>query len=200
MRAIQESWRYVKKKANIMLLIDVSGSMGSEGKLDQAKVAAKAFLDKMKNDRVQRDNGVGLSIFSDTVQNMVSIDGLESNESTLRQQIDNLTANGGTALYDAVPQTLGLLSDSADCANRILAIVLLSDGEDTKSATTYGDMLDAIRQSHDSDCPVIVVPIAYGKNADIQTLTSIARESKTHMQAGDPKNIGSVLDLIRGYF
>jgi hypothetical protein len=42
--------------------------------------------------------------------------------------------------------------------------------------------------------------VAYGSNADIETLSSIARASSTKVQSGDPKNITSVLDIISSYF
>ncbi len=60
--AIQQSWSFVKKQADVMLLIDVSGSMGNEGKIDQAREAALAFLARM-----EPTNRVGLTIFNDDV-------------------------------------------------------------------------------------------------------------------------------------
>ena len=48
--------------------------------------------------------------------------------------------------------------------------------------------------------PVIVIPVAYGSDADIQTLNSIARSSATKVQSGDPSNISQLLELISSYF
>src|SRR5262249_43304819 len=44
---IQQSWRLVKKHADVTLVIDTSGSMNDEDKIGQAKAAAKAFLAEM---------------------------------------------------------------------------------------------------------------------------------------------------------
>ena len=52
--AVQSSWQFVKKQADVLLVIDTSGSM--EGaKIDQAKEAAQAFLNNMPS-----QNRVGL--------------------------------------------------------------------------------------------------------------------------------------------
>lgn len=192
--AVQQSWSVVKKQADIMLLIDVSGSMLEEGKLDQAKQAALAFLDKM-----DANNRVGLAVFNDDVQTLVPLGSLETVENTLRTRIENLRADGGTALYSALADTVDKLN-TEDEQERIRALVLLSDGADTASSDTLNDAVTSIQASRDALNPVIVVPVAYGQNADIATLNSIARASSTSVQAGDPNNILRVLEIISSYF
>jgi Ca-activated chloride channel family protein len=192
--AVQQNWSLVKKQADIVLLIDISGSMLDEGKIDQAKQAALAFLDKMDT-----NNRVGLAVFSDSVQTLVPLGSFESVGSTIRQRIENLRADGGTALYSALAETVGDLNDeTAD--ERIRAVVLLSDGADTASNQTLNDAINAINVSRDSLNPVIVIPVAYGQNADIRTLNGIARASSTSVQSGDPQNIQRVLEIISSYF
>jgi Ca-activated chloride channel family protein len=44
--AVQASWQFVKKQADVMLVIDTSGSMQG-AKIEQARAAANAFLDNM---------------------------------------------------------------------------------------------------------------------------------------------------------
>jgi len=193
--AIQESWSFVKKQADIMLLIDVSGSMNEEGKLDQAKQAALAFLDNM-----ELTNRVGLAIFNETVDIRIELDDLESNKEVLQSNIQSLNADGGTALFDAVVETVNKMNRQED-ENRIRAVVILSDGEDTQSTQ---HVLDSVVQSiefSESDLnPVIVIPVAYGSNADIRVLDRIAAASNTTRQSGDPGNILQVLEIISSYF
>ena len=43
---------------------------------------------------------------------------------------------------------------------------------------------------------MIVVPVAYGANADIQALGSIARASNTTVQSGNPEDILAVLEVV----
>ena len=85
--SIQQSWSFVKKQADIMLLIDVSGSMGNEGKIDQAREAALAFLDQM-----EPTNRVGLTIFNDQVEVRVPLGNFESTQEQLRRRTSNRCA------------------------------------------------------------------------------------------------------------
>ena len=43
--AVQQSWQLVKKQADIIILIDTSGSMNDENKIGQAKEAIRVFLE-----------------------------------------------------------------------------------------------------------------------------------------------------------
>ena len=193
--AIQQSWTFVKKQADVMLLIDVSGSMGNEGKIDQAREAALAFLDRM-----EPTNRVGLTIFSDDVTIRVPLGNFESTQEQLTSHIKSLRAGGGTELYQAVQMTANAFADSPD-DNRIRAIVLLSDGADTgNSGTSLNDAVAALEASRSDLNPVILVPVAYGSDADINALNALARASNTKVQSGDPQSILGVLEIISSYF
>lgn len=195
--AIQESWSLVKKQADIILLMDISGSMLDEDKIGQAKQAALRFLDEMDS-----NNRVGLTVFSDTISTRVPLANFETVESRLRDTINGLQANGGTALYAALNQVLEELNQE-DSDDRIRAVVVLSDGADTASNELnvfLNDVLQSIEVSRGALNPVIVIPVAYGSNADITTLNSIARTSATTVQSGDPNNISRVLEIIGSFF
>jgi Ca-activated chloride channel homolog len=192
--AIQDSWSVVKKQADVTLLIDTSGSMTEEDKIGQAKQAAVAFLSAMES-----ANRVGLTTFSDSIVQRVPLGGFESVRDTLISTINNLRADGGTALYDALKQVVGDLNQQQD-GDRIRAVVLLSDGADTASSGSLNDVLKVIEASRNDLNPVIVIPVAYGSGADTDTLGSIARASSTRLQAGDPKNILGILNIISSYF
>jgi Ca-activated chloride channel family protein len=192
--AIQNSWSFVKKQADIMLVIDISGSMLDEDKIGQAKQAALAFLGNM-----DANNRVGLTVFNDRVQTLVPLGNFESVRSKIEDQINRINADGGTALFDSMYQVLTALNKETD-DDRIRAVVVLSDGADTASTGSLNDALTAVEASHSELNPVIVIPVAYGSNADIGTLGSIARSSNTTVQSGDPKNILTVLQIISSYF
>jgi Ca-activated chloride channel homolog len=193
--AIQESWAFVKKQADIWLIMDISGSMESDGKMEQARTAALAFLDGM-----EPTNRVGLAVFSDDVRVAVELDRFETNEAELRSVIQSLRTEGGTELFMALTEVVGRLNAVED-GDRIRAAVLLSDGADTgDEGFTRADAIAAIEQTRNTLNPVIVIPIAYGSDADVQTLNSIARSSNTQVQSGDPENISNVLEIISSYF
>ena len=98
---IKEFWHADRKPANVQLVVDVSGSMGEEDKLGQAKKGLQLFLRQLS----PRDR-VGLTYFSATPTDEVPIEEFKTNRPRLRSTVDALIADGETALYDATAQGL----------------------------------------------------------------------------------------------
>ncbi len=193
--AVQQSWSFVKKQADIILLIDVSGSMETDGKIEQAKQAAEAFVASL-----EPTNRIGLAVFNQGVELRVPVDNVETNRQQVINSIRSLRAEGGTALYQATQEIVGMMNEQGD-GDRIRAVVILSDGADTsEGSVSLNDALRAIQATRESLNPVIVVPVAYGADADVNTLSSLARASSTRVQSGDPQNILNVLEIISSYF
>lgn len=193
---IQLSWAFVKKQADVLLVIDTSGSMLGD-KMNQAREAAAAFVNAL-----EADNRIGLLTFASSVPRtlQVPMDRLESNKNDMLSSINRLQANGGTELYQAVTRAVEEMS-SIDGDNRIRAIVILSDGQDTGSGSfNLQRAIAAINATRSDANPVIVIPVAYGADADINALNAIARASATRVASGDASNILSVLDIISSYF
>ena len=65
---LKESWREDRKPANVLLVLDTSGSMDDENRLENAKDGLQAFLDE-----VAPQDRVGLTIFSDQIQPLIPI-------------------------------------------------------------------------------------------------------------------------------
>ncbi len=194
--AVQASWQYVKKQGDILLVIDRSGSMEGD-KIEQVKKAAVLFLDKMPT-----QNRVGLTIFNDQIQELVAPGLVEEVKNQIETYIYNLQADSGTALYDVLIQTIDTLiaTQPAEGEDRIRAIVLLSDGLDTASNATLNDVLAKIQEGRSGRNPILIIPVAYGSDADIAALNSIARASATKVQSGDPEDIAKLLEIISSYF
>jgi Ca-activated chloride channel family protein len=192
---IQNTWSVVKKQADVLLLIDISGSMSNEGKMEQAIEAAQRFISAL-----EPSTRVSLNVFNDDYRTLTPLGNLETVRNTLISNIRNLRANGGTELYQSVARAVSEMN-AADTGDRIRAVVLLSDGADTgDEGYTLSDALNAIEQSRDSANPVILIPVAYGSDADVQALNSLARASATRVQSGDPSTINSLLEIISSYF
>ncbi len=195
--AVQASWQYVKKQGDILLVIDTSGSM-SGNKIDQVRTAASLFLDKMP-----AQNRVGLTIFSDESKELTPPGLVEQVAPQIKQNLNSMEARGNTALYDTLIATLDELQSAAPTdkgEDRIRAIILLSDGQDTASQASLNDVLTRIGQARTGRNPVLIIPVAYGSDADIAALNSIAQASATKVQSGDPKDIQSLLQIISSYF
>ncbi|MCC6271361.1 MAG: VWA domain-containing protein [Microbacteriaceae bacterium] len=187
--AIQTSWQYVKKQADIALVIDVSGSMEGD-KLEQARRAAQRFLDLLPP-----QNRVTLITFNDVIMQQNELAPFEQVEGQVRGQIDGMVAAGGTALYDAVAAAADFLDQGE--GNRIRAIVVLSDGQDTGSMTSLNDLT---RLDRGEQNPLLIFPVAYGDDADISSLNTIARTSSTKVISGDESGIRQLFELLSSYF
>jgi Ca-activated chloride channel family protein len=199
--AVQDSWEFVKKQADIMLVIDTSGSMEEDDKLNQAVEAALAFIES-----TEPTNRVGLAIFDDTYRVLVDLDVLEGNRSELVQELERLTPGGRTTLYNAISETVDIMEDLKD-PTRIRAVVLLSDGEDTCDGSfgrciSLDEAVVRIESTESTRNPVIVVPVGYGNiTTDLErVLDDIAGASNTIWVPGNPDNIQDLLELISSFF
>lgn len=199
--AIQDSWGFVKKQADIMLVIDTSGSMEDNDKLNQAVEAALAFVQD-----TEPTNRVGLATFDDTFRVLVELDVLEGNRSDLIDALEDLTPGGRTTLYNGIVETLNIMEDLKD-ESRIRAIVLLSDGEDTCDGDfgrciTLDEAVEEIERTESDRNPVVVVPVGYGNiSTDLErVLDDIAGASNTIWIPGNPDNIQGLLQLISSFF
>ncbi len=192
--AVQQSWQLVKKQADVVILIDTSGSMNDGDKIGRAKEAIVTFLEDQPS-----QNNVSLVRFDTRVETLVPMGSLETNREEILAQVQNLRARGNTALYDALIQSVNDLLTDPD-ASRIKAVLLLSDGQDTASQASLNQVVRVISNARNSRTPVLVIPVAYGSDADINALSNIARASDTRVQSGDAENIKRILEIIGSYF
>jgi hypothetical protein len=130
---IMASWGDVKKPAIVTFVVDKSGSM-SGGRLHQAKQGLKDVLDNM-----ERNNQVGLVPFSSTVEDGIAPAPLRTIGPTIAASVDELHAQGNTALYDAVRHGIELTDGAQGDEGATRAVVVLSDGE-----ATAGSRLDEL--------------------------------------------------------
>jgi len=195
--AVQASWQYVKKQGDILLVIDVSGSMAGQ-KIEQVRVAASKFVES-----TPAKNRIGLTVFSSSTKVLVEPGLVENVSPEINSQLAGLNAIGDTRLYDTIIATLDQMQSTApaeDGEDRIRAIVLLSDGQDTASESSLNDVLMRISEARSGRNPILIIPVAYGSDADIAALNSIAQASSTKVQSGDPKDIQKLLEIISSYF
>jgi len=192
---VQASWQYVKKQGDVMLVIDVSGSMEGD-KIEQVREAASKFLDSMPT-----QNRVGLMVFNQEPQILHPLASWEAIHDDIKLSVGGLQADGDTALYDTLLTAIDQMRDtSEEGEDRIKAIVLLSDGKDTVSEASLNDVINRLEEARTGRNPVLVIPVAYGSDADIAALNSIARASSTKVQSGAPEDILQILEIISSYF
>lgn len=204
---IRNDWPHYRKRARVLLLMDVSGSMSSlvpgtgSTKLELAQTAALRALRQLGT-----DDEVGLWTFTPDsavskgyVEN-VPVGPLSSNRDQLIDAIVGLEAHGDTHLYDALQAASARMQVDFD-PQRINGIILLSDGvNDPPSDTGRAHTIDAVAPPG-PDREVRVFTIAYGDLADVDTLAEIARASQgTAYDATDPSSIDRVFEQVVANF
>jgi len=191
---VRDVWQYTKRKTNVYLVADISGSMQGE-KLEQAREAFLTFLGLIKAE----DERVGLITFSSGVSEEVPLADLATNRAVLRSAITELSAGGDTALLDAVAlgyQSLQELRDS----ERINAIVVMTDGKENNSRLRLGELTAELRRGSQGGLPVVVFCVAYGSDADMETLEEIADAAGGQTRRGSPETIQQLYKLLSTYF
>jgi Ca-activated chloride channel homolog len=193
---IRRAWREDRKPANVLLVVDTSGSMNEENRLERAKEGLNAFFRE-----VGKQDSVGLNIFSDQLQPLLPVAPFSQNERKLRETVDNLIADGGTAVYDATIDGFRSVREGAT-PERINAVVVLTDGEDTDSSASAEDAVEAVRAQGDSDNQVRVFTIAYSAGAAgaAEALQAIAEASGGQAYEGDTEDIEAVYRSISSFF
>jgi Ca-activated chloride channel family protein len=194
--AVRRAWREDRKPASVLLVVDTSGSMAEESRLERAKGGLRSFF---RN--VGRQDSVGLTIFSDRITPLIPVGPYRSNAAKLRETVRNLIADGGTAVYDATIEGFRTVRSGAS-PDRINAVVVLTDGEDTDSGASAEDVVDAVRAQGDSDDQVRVFTIAYSAGAlgAAEALQKISEASGGQPYEGDTEDIEAVYRSISSFF
>jgi Ca-activated chloride channel family protein len=208
-----DEWNQVRKKARVLLVVDVSGSMGDEAdpntgdtKLDLAKRAAKAALGEFNP-----EDDVGLRIFSTDIadreptdyRDVVPIGPIAANLPDLETQIDRLVPTQGTPLYTVARDSYEKMVEEYDPA-RINAVVLLTDGrnEDPRNEDV-DELLQFLRSENEGEAstPVRIFTIAYGGDSDEATLKRVAEATTAAAySAVDPATIVNVFNAVVSNF
>ena len=115
-----------------LLVIDISGSMNSLGKLAAAKDAAKAYVNQSKP-----TDATGLLTFNTQYEYVQPI---TTDSQALVAAIDGLAAYDDTAMYDALMRAVEILGPVSGRK----AIIVLTDGMDNRSKSTPEDVITGI--------------------------------------------------------
>lgn len=184
-------WTERKHHANVVLALDISGSMRGE-KINNARTAAVDFINTMGDNET-----VSVLTFNKDVNWLLQQKTLKENREEINKRISGLYASGETALYDAIFQSHQFLKKNAS-DGKISAIVVLSDGQDTSSSKRLEEVLNTIRATENNS--ILVFPIGYGKDADGKVLQKIAAEAKTRAYEGGVEDIQKILLDISMFF
>ena len=210
-----DDWQDQRKPARVVLLIDVSGSMGDPAdpetgatKLDLAKTATINALDDFND-----DDEVGLRVFTTDlaggadILTLVEPARVGDVREELERKVRDLVPLNGTPLYRATKAAYEDQVATYD-PTRINAVVLLSDGmnddgEPDDDRDELEGLLDALSSGAEGQQgqAVRVFPISYGEGADLATLRRIAEASQAAVyDSSDPRSITKVFVAVVSNF
>ncbi len=205
-----DKWGEQRKPARVLLVIDVSGSMGEEvgggeTKLDLAKRASIEALDEFKP-----EDQVGLRIFSTNISpkpptqflDVVPIAEISGNREAIARKIATLVPTEGTPLYTTSSASFEFMKSQYDPA-RINAVVLLTDGRNEDDFNDLNATIAKLRSGSEgqSSSPVRLFTIAYGQDADKATLKRLAEATNAaSYDASDPQTINKVFTAVISNF
>lgn len=208
---VRQIWTEVRKRARVLVVIDVSGSMGEvvgsaggQSKLDLAKTAAsEALADFAPDDEVgvwaftSTDRPAPEGIFTE----LAPIAPLGPNLDRIRTEIGKLVPLNGTPLYAVTRHAVATMSATAD-PSRINAVVLLTDGRNEYPPDTDVDgLIRSIEVSESIPGAVRVFSIAYGQDADLDVLRRISEASRAAAyDATDPTSIERIFTAVISNF
>ena len=191
LQAAQSLWKQRKdggRTVYMELVVDTSGSMNEQNRLSAVKSALRSA-----SGQINPGNQIGLVTFSDQPTVRVPLAPYsELEQKRLFTAIEQLYADGGTALYDGLAVGLAELMDKqASDPEGQFYLLLLTDGERT-SGLKLSQLENVIKESG-----VRVYPIAYGEVNQSQ-LEAIAALRETPVYQGTPEKVELLLkDLFQ---
>ena len=132
---------------SIVLAVDASGSVRKDIKLELE--AARKFVAAT----IRPVDSLSLYQFSETVTQLVPF---TSNLQRINRGINSVRVGAATAMYDAIYLGGAALADR----NGRKVLVIITDGGDTMSKTSYAEALRSAQESEALVYSIIIVPIA----------------------------------------
>ncbi|MCU0265250.1 MAG: substrate-binding and VWA domain-containing protein [Actinomycetia bacterium] len=206
--AVQRSWDQLRKRARVLLVLDVSGSMGEPvPSVGATKLALAQEATAEAVGLFAKDDEVGLWVFSTRLGpngepwlQRVPIGPAATTQPTIVSAVAGLVPEGGTGLYATLREAHEQMLANLD-TDRINAIVVLTDGRNEYPADNNLSSLLRDLEGESLDTSVRVFPIAYGEDADLEALTAIAEASQAAVyDASDPASIEKVLISVVSNF
>ncbi len=212
---ILDQWAQQRKDAKVLLVLDVSGSMGDsvgdtgKTKLELAIQAAVNSLGKFKD-----TDEVGLWVFTtnlppnnNTYEELVATAPMAENRAKLKAALLAQSPQNGTPLFSVTTDAFTAARKEFD-ATKINAVVFLTDGrnDDENSGDDqqqYDTMIKTLRSGSEgiNNNSVRVFTIGYGSDADTATLKAIAEASNAaYYDASNPATIDQVFTNVVSNF
>ena len=199
---VKSSWNQQRRKVDVMLIIDHSGSMndpvGGTTKIVGARQGLAEFVNLLGN-----LDDVGLTSFSDAESVLSPMSPVGPKRQGVLNAINGITAGGQTLLFDTIYSQFQQLQTFS--SKNIKAIVVLTDGVDDASTLKVAQLVQKITPAgNNAGEGIKVFTIAYGDSqgsgVDVNALKQIATTTGGQEYAGTPQNIKQVYLDISQFF
>lgn len=141
--------RHTAQPLSVAILLDISGSTAKEMRFQTDAVLR--FLEALFKEGNPGDRASLYSFNWEVTQNV----GYSRDLETFRTRLKGLKAEAGTSLYDAIL----LAAENIDDRDGRHVLVVVSDGADTASRTTFHEALEAAHRADAVVYPILTVPI-----------------------------------------
>ncbi|MCU1285337.1 MAG: von Willebrand factor, type [Acidobacteriales bacterium] len=172
---------------SIVLALDASGSIRKDLKLELD--SARKFV----SSTLRPSDGLALFQFSETVKELVHF---TSDFQRIARGIKAVQVGSATALYDAIYLGGEALADRR--GRKVM--VIITDGGDTMSRTTYGEAVRAAQQAEAIVYSIIIVPIAASAGRNTGGEHALIQLSKDtggkHYYADTPQTLDAAFQQI----
>jgi len=196
---IIDMWHQVKKKSTVILMLDTSGSMRGD-KIKNAVEGAITFINQM-----HPQDELYIVTFASEVVDLGDVGLVGQIGERSKNSLSMLYAEGSTALHEAVITSVDKIEqlmeeDVEEGENRLYGIVILSDGKnEIDGGPTENDMLSHLPSGTEAR-GIKIYTIAYGDDADLDLLKTLANRTNGKQFAGDVEDIEAVYFLISSEF
>jgi len=191
---IQNLWKQAKKPVDLIVVMDISGSMGGD-KITSARSSLMSFVQKLDDrDRLEID------LFSSDISTLTPLSEVGTKRQQVLDSVSGIFEGGDTKLYDATLQAYQNLQKNGD-PKHIRAVVVLTDGQDTASTNTLDTINSEINAaSGEGGNAIKIFTIAFGDGADKDVLKKIAEPTGGKEYESSPANIQKIYDDIATFF
>ncbi|HXF42263.1 MAG TPA: VIT domain-containing protein [Pyrinomonadaceae bacterium] len=155
---------------DIVLVIDTSGSMADQGKLDKAKAALKYAVETLRD-----SDNFNIVAFSGDVRLMETgmIAANSQGKKRGREFIESLKPSGGTNIADALQSAIRQFKPN----ERPKMLVFMTDGNPTVGLMKTDQILDATKKAAKESVPMRIFTFGFGFDVNTSLLDAVATDN-----------------------
>lgn len=175
-----------RKALDLVVVLDVSGSMGDDGKLDKLKSAMQFVIRKLSPmDRLS------IVSFNNSAAKLCALRSMtETAQNDLKGIVNGLAHGGGTNIKAGLETGLNIISSRKFNADRTANILLMSDGQQNDG--------DARQVANPGNVPVYT--LGFGKGTDYGLMKDLAKNGGTFNAVPDKGDMTAVFSqLVAGF-